>query len=312
MNAETASADEQLFDANFLERLRMLFFKLRKRRHLQRKGVQSSPSSGFTREFKDHRHYVPGDDYRAIDWRLYAAGLNKTFIRVFEEVQEFHVHILLDRSQSMIEPHPRKSVLAMRLAVALAYLGLVNGHRVSLLTLADGVRREMPPLKGPGHIHEVLALLSGLQFGGTSNLEASLTQFRPGRDRRGIVFFISDLLGREPETVESTIKRAAGWPAETHVIQILDPQEIRPDLEGEIRLIDVETGEMRRIWLTRRELETYRREFQNWVERDRSAFACVINSITWPGRPIGPSKKCSSNFYPVAVRWQASDRSCVC
>ena len=114
------------------------------------------------------------------------------------------------------------------------------------------------------------------------------------------MFFISDLLGREPETVEATIKRAAGWPAETHVIQILDPQEIRPELEGEIRLIDVETGEIRRIWLTRRELETYRGEFQNWVE-GIDAFAYATNLITWPGPPTEPSKKCFSNFYPVAA-----------
>ena len=171
--------DEQLFDADFLDRLRTLFFKLRKRRRLQHKGVQSSPVSGFTREFKDHRHYSPGDDYRAIDWRLFAR-LDKTFIRVFEEVQEFHVHILLDRSQSMIEPCRPKGVLAMRLTVALAYLGLVNGHRVSLMTLADGVRRELPPLKGQGHIHDVLARLANLQFGATDPGPSLLKQF-PGR-----------------------------------------------------------------------------------------------------------------------------------
>src|SRR5262245_23361139 len=132
--------DEQLFDADFLDRLRSLFFKLRKRRSLKHKGVQSSPASGFTREFKDRRHYSPGDDYRSIDWRLYAR-LDKTFVRIFEEVQEFHVHILLDRSLSMNEPHREKAIAGMRLAVALAYLGLVNGHRVSLFSMAEGAQR---------------------------------------------------------------------------------------------------------------------------------------------------------------------------
>ena len=97
--------DGELFDAKFLGRLRTLFFKLRKRRQLQKRGAQQTPAAGFTREFKDHRHYTPGDDYRAIDWRLYAR-LDRPFIRIFEEVQEYHVHILLDRSRSMIEPHP--------------------------------------------------------------------------------------------------------------------------------------------------------------------------------------------------------------
>jgi uncharacterized protein (DUF58 family) len=243
--------------------------------------VQSTPTAGFTREFKDHRHYVPGDDYRAIDWRLFAR-LNKTFIRVFEEVQEFHIHILLDRSQSMVEPYRQKGILAMRLAVALAYLGLVNGHRVSLLTIGDGVRRELPPLKGQGHIHDVLTLFSTLEFGGASDLGPSLKQFRPSRDRRGIVFLISDLLGREPETIDTTLKQAISWPAETHVIQILDPREIAPDLEGEIRLVDVETGELRRVWLTRRELERYQTEFRAWLENlQRVCMRNRLNYLSW-------------------------------
>ena len=60
---------------------------------------------------------------------------------------------------------------------------------------------------------------------------------------------ISDLLGKDPLKVDATLQQAVSWPAETHVIQILDPREIRPDLEGEIRLIDVETEELRRVWL---------------------------------------------------------------
>ena len=96
------SPDADLFDADFLGRLRTLFFKLRKRRQLAKKGLQSSPAAGITREFKDYRHYTPGDDFRTIDWRLYAR-LERMFIRIFEEVQEYHVHILVDRSGSMVD-----------------------------------------------------------------------------------------------------------------------------------------------------------------------------------------------------------------
>lgn len=273
--------DEKLFDADFLDRLRSLFFKLRKRRHLKHKGAQSSPASGFTREFKDRRHYSPGDDYRAIDWRLYAR-LDKTFIRVFEEVQEFHVHILLDRSLSMTEPHREKAVAAMRLAVALAYLGLVNGHRVSLLSMADGTRRESPPWKGQGHIHEVLTKMGAMQFAGTTDLNAALKQFRPGRDRRGVVFVISDLLSASPQETEPLLKQMTTWPAETHVIQILHPLEMKPEIEGELRLIDVETGELRRVWLTRREVQRYEKEFADWIDGlRRTCMRNKIDYVTW-------------------------------
>src|SRR5215208_2474256 len=128
------SRDEELFDPRFLGRLRALFFRLRKRRALRRKGVQTSPTAGFTREFKDRRHYTSGDDFRTIDWRVFAR-LERLFVRVFEEVQEFHVHVLIDCSGSMAEPYPEKRVAALRLAAALVFLGLASQHRVSLFSL---------------------------------------------------------------------------------------------------------------------------------------------------------------------------------
>ena len=275
------AVDTELFDHDFLERLRTLFFKLRKRRQLTRQGAQSTPAAGFTREFKDHRHYSPGDDYRTIDWRLFAR-LEKPFVRVFEEVQEYHVHILIDRSQSMQEPWPDKRVVALRSAVALAYMALLNQHRVSILSLADGIRRELPPLKGQGHVHDILQLFTSMEFGGTTDLVGSLKQFRPSRDRRGIVFLISDLFGRTPELSTEAMLQATRWPAETHVVHVLHPQEKQPEITGEIRLVDVETSEVRRIWMTKRELDRYAEEFEKFLEElKRFCMSRQIDYYPW-------------------------------
>ncbi len=260
-----ASETDELFDARFLGRLRSLFFKLRKRRQLQKRGGQSTPAAGFTREFKDHRHYTPGDDFRSIDWRLFAR-LEKPFIRIFEEIQEFHVHIVIDRSGSMLEPHPEKRIAALRVGVALAYLALLSQHRVSVLSLADELRRETQPLKGQGHVHLLLKQMAALQFGGTTDLIGGLQQFRPSRDRRGIVFVISDLFGRSPDQSTEALLQATRWPAETHVIHVLHPEEMRPDLQGEIRLVDVETNEIRRVWMTKRELTRYAKAFEQFID----------------------------------------------
>ncbi len=260
-----SNLNEELFDAKFLGRLRSLFFKLRKRRQLQKQGQQATPSAGFTREFKDHRSYVPGDDFRTIDWRLYAR-MEKPFIRIFEEVQEFHVHILVDRSASMADPFSEKRVTALRVAAALSYLSLLSQHRVSVYSLSDDLRRESQPLKGQGHIHDVLKQLGDMSFGGVTNLIEGLKQFRPGRDRRGLVFLVSDLFGRSPEESTEALLQATRWPAETHVIHVLHPFEMQPDLQGEIRLLDVETSEVRRIWLTKRELARYANAFEEFME----------------------------------------------
>ena len=259
------SNHEELFDAKFLGRLRWLFFKLRKRRLLQRRGLEATPATGFTREFKEHRRYTPGDDFRAIDWRLFAR-LEKPFIRIFEAVQEFHVHVLIDRSQSMVEPFPEKRMMALRMAVALAYLALLGEHRVSVLSLADTLRRETRPMKGQGHVHSLLNQMAELSFGGATDLVGALKQFRPSRDRRGMVFILSDLLGWSPELSTEALLQATRWPAETHVIQVLHPREKEPELEGEIRLVDVETAEVRRIWMTQRELARYTEAFGAYLD----------------------------------------------
>ncbi len=279
--SSAAAVREELFDHKFLENLRSLFFKLRKRRQLNKKGEQQTPATGFTREFKDHRQYTPGDDYRAIDWRLYAR-LEKLFIRLFEEVQEFHVHLLVDTSISMADPYPEKRVAALRLAAALAYLGLINGHRVSLMSMGKSVQRELRPLKGQGHIHDLLKHLSTMKFDGTTELGPCFAGFRPTRDRRGIVFVISDLFGHDPAESGEAIRQAVSWPAETHVIHVLEPRELAPDLEGELMLTDVETGEERRMWLTKRDMDKYTQTVEAFIQDIKDA--CMrsrSNYVTW-------------------------------
>ena len=276
------TGDSELFDPRFLGRLRALFFKLRKRRKLRKKGSQATPAAGFTREFKDHRHYTSGDDFRSIDWPLFAR-LEKIFIRIFEEIQEFHVHILIDRSGSMAEPFADKRVTALRLAAALTYLGLASDHRVSLHALAGGTERLLPPLKGQGSIHEVLRVLTAIEFGGATDLVASLREFRPTRDRRAVIFLLSDLLGHEPQLSELALRQATTWPAETHVIHILDPHEMRPDLEGELQLLDVETHETRRMWLTKRDLDRYEENFRVFADGiEASCLRRQIDYLRWP------------------------------
>jgi uncharacterized protein (DUF58 family) len=281
-NGTGGSNGMELFDPKFLSSLRTLFFKLRKRRQLRRKGAQQTLAAGHTREFKDHRHYVPGDDYRAVDWRLYAR-LGRLFIRIFEEIQEYHIHVIVDRSRSMTEPFPEKRVTALRLAAAVAYLGLIAQHRVSLMTLGTECARELPPLKGQGHVHDILRRLAALEFGGETHLTGALRGFRPSRDRRGIVFMVSDLFGRSPEQAEEAVQQATSWPAETHVVQVIHPREAEPDLEGELRLLDVETGEARRIWLTKRDAERYARAFSDFREGvERACLRREIDYMAWP------------------------------
>lgn len=269
---------EDLFDAEFLDRLRALFLRLRKRKQLRRKGLQATPATGFTREFKDFRHYTPRDDYRSIDWRLYAR-LDRLFVRLYEEIQEFHVHIVVDTSASMVEPFPEKRLTALKLTVALAYMGLVGHHRVSIYGMGDRLAAAPAPMKGQGSLQRVLDHARDLSFGGLTDLDRCFEEFQPGRRRYGIVFVLSDLYGRDPDEAPEAIRHAAAWPGEVHFIHVFHPWEEKPDLEGEIELFDVETQEERRMWFTPEDRERYERAYHLYL--DRIEKACQSRQIDY-------------------------------
>ncbi|MFV1994014.1 MAG: DUF58 domain-containing protein [Verrucomicrobiales bacterium] len=272
---------EQLFDPQFLDRLRALFFRLRKRRKLRRKGIQATPTTGFTREFKDFRHYTPRDDYRAIDWRVYAR-LDRLFIRLYEEVQEFHLHIVIDTSGSMLEPHPEKRRASLKLAVALSYLGLVSQHRVTLYTMGEGVVDALPPLKGQGNIQKIIDHVTDLEYGGVTDLESCFRELRPSRQRFGVIFVLSDFFGTEIGSASAALRHASSWPGEAHLIHLFSPLERDPEFDGEVEVVDVETREMRRLWFTVRDRERYREEFERFRgELERGCLRRQVDYLEW-------------------------------
>ena len=267
---------EDLFDSAFIERLRMLALRLRKRRELMKRGSQSTPATGVTREFKDYRHYTPKEDYRAIDWRLYAR-LGKLFVRLYEETQELNLHIIIDTSNSMASPHAEKRKQALRFAVALAYLGLSGQQRVNLYTMCGTLKQELPPLRGQGQMDKVMSAVSRLSFGGITDLERCFNEFRPTRQRYGVIFVISDFFGRDAETAPDAVARAAVWPGESHFVQIYHPSERAPEIDGEVELAEVETGERRRFWLTKKDVARYTEAFDAFA--DNLSKSCASRQI---------------------------------
>jgi uncharacterized protein (DUF58 family) len=291
---------EDLFDASFLDRLRVLALRLRKRRQLMRRGSQSTPATGFTREFKDYRHYTPREDYRAIDWRLYAR-LDKLFVRLYEETQELNLHILLDTSTSMAQPFPEKRRQALRFAVALAYLALSAQQRVSIYSMSDTVHQELPPLRGQGNIEKVIQAVSKLKFDGLTNMKRCFEEYRPSKQRYGIIFVISDFFGHEIGSATEAVARVSAWPGENHFLQIIHPEERQPELEGELELAEVETGERRRFWLTKKDVQRYVETFDTFSEN--LARECASHRVDF--LQISSNEAFEERFLDLLVRGSA-------
>jgi uncharacterized protein (DUF58 family) len=265
-------AKEDLFDPEFFQRLQVLSLRLKKHRQMQRRGAQSSPATGQTREFKDYRHYSSGEDYRAIDWRLYAR-LDRLFVRLFEETQELHLHLLIDTSASMAVPHVQKRLQALRLAAALAYLGLSNQQHVSLYALGAGLWPVLPPLRSLGALEQLSQLLCQLSFAGVADLEKCFAEFRPPRLQQGLIFVISDFYGSAVGTAATAFQHSSSWPGETHLVQVMHSAERAPAALGQVQLEEVETQEQRSFSLTKADLQRYQQLYDTFLQDLRSAAA---------------------------------------
>lgn len=182
------------FDRDF--RLRLHAIKERVTPYLKgRMAVAESPTGlELSPEPDSPRGYVPGDDVRAIDWNLYAR-LDRLFLKSATREEEIPLAILLDASRSMADPFPDKSILAWRLAAALADIHLALGLRVWLLPWGDGIREVLGPFQGEHESEALMTLLEKVTPGGGSDLKRTLGDLLPlAGGGRVLPLIISDFL----------------------------------------------------------------------------------------------------------------------
>ncbi|MCA8991579.1 MAG: DUF58 domain-containing protein [Planctomycetaceae bacterium] len=192
-------------------------------------GLHRSPHKGFSVEFKEHRSYVPGDDIRTIDWKLFGKT-DRLFIREYEEETNLRCTILLDSSGSMAYTGSRsqgvsKHDYAVRLSAALAYLMLNQQDSVGLVTFNDTVQKYIPPRARPRHLRAIVNELQLQKPEKETELGDVFRQMVAKIQRRGLLLIISDLFG----DVDQLMKSLAHFRHANHeiiVFQIWDPDEL--------------------------------------------------------------------------------------
>lgn len=228
-----------LFDETFLRQLEYLRVVSRRAFRGTAAGSQTGGGAGPGLEFSEHRPYVPGDDYRYLDWSAFAR-LGKLLLRLCQKEEDISIYFLLDASASMSTGDPVKFDHARRLVAALAYIGLANLERISILSFDTEIRRHLKPRRGKGQIFRVLNFLEGLDCGGETALEESAQEFLHHAERRGVVVLISDL--EADAGYESALGLLAGRGFDLWCLQEVSPQELLPPWTGEVRITDSETG----------------------------------------------------------------------
>jgi uncharacterized protein (DUF58 family) len=253
-----------VFDEAFLRQLERLMLVTKKSVHGGMKGVRRSVKRGQSVEFTDYRNYTLGDDLRALDWNLYAR-LEKLFVKLFIEEEDVNVHILLDASASMDGGNPDKLVFGKRAAAALAYIGLASYDRISMAVLQGKAARRFSPVRGTGRVFQVLADLSGVKpHSGPTDIAAACRHYAAQITQRGPLILISDLFD---ENAERAISELAGTRCDVAVLHTLSADELDPPLEGDLRLVDRETGAGVNVTADLYTLDAYKARLASWQQR---------------------------------------------
>ncbi len=251
-----------LFDGGFLKKLEYLSLISRRVFRGSVLAQRRTKQTGGGIEFADHREYTPGDDFRHLDWNVYARH-GELLLKRFQEEEDLHVYFLLDCSRSMGFGSPAKFDLARQVTAALAYIALADLDRVSVVAYSQEILGDFPLARGKDRILSLLRFLEDLKPQGTdTNLARVVSGFVMRPQRRGLAIVVSDLF--DPTGYERGLDLMRHRTYEPHIIQIHDPAEARPNLLGEIELVDIETETMRKVTITERALREYRRVFDKF------------------------------------------------
>ena len=206
-------------------------------------GLHRAPHLGASMDFAEHRAYMPGDDIRRIDWKLYARS-DKYFIKEFEADTNVNFSILLDISKSMSFAGDANSISKLDygkyLAACLAYFSSKQRDRVGMCTFDDEVRDYIPP--SAKHLHVILHALEHVKAGRKGNLDRPLVRLSEAFRRKSLIVLISDLYD-EPRNVLDAVTHLKGKGNDVVVMHILDKNEIEFPYDDASNFQDLESDE---------------------------------------------------------------------
>lgn len=262
LRGRTKAVEENLFDDDFQRRLDHLALVSKRIFSGAMRAERRTKKVGSGVEFADHRDYAPGDDLRTLDWAAYSR-FQKLLVRLYEEEEDLSIYFILDTSSSMGFGDGEKLRQAKRLTAALAYVGLANLDRVTIVSATDELSGRMPETRGKARIFRIFRFLSALSGEGHTDLEDSLKTFVAQHKRRGLAVLISDLYDAKGFEKGINVLRYAKF--EPFVLHVTDTADRAPGLKGDVRVYDCETGDEREVTVTNRVLEKYAKAYDTYV-----------------------------------------------
>lgn len=264
--------DFNLLDPEFLERARALRIIARRVAPAGRWAEHRSSDRGQGLEFRDYRPYSPGDELRSVDWNIYRR-LGRVVIRLFEEMEDLPIYLLPDLSYSMWQEESPRAVVAMQAAIGLAAIGLDQHDRVGIFPFSDELDVSVRPTSGRGRVTLLADALTRIARGARTrksgtDLVAAASRFRGLGLRQGVVVVLSDFFDpRGADAVLRELKRSRHRPL---LVAITRQQDRSPELRGDVRVRDCETGEVEDVSVTDAVLRRYRDAYDRHFEQLRT------------------------------------------
>jgi len=250
-------------------------------------GLHRSPYHGFSVEFAEHREYVPGDDIKHIDWKVYARS-DRYYIKQYEEETNLTATILVDGSESMRYKsdggYPSKLDYACYVAASLTYLILRQRDAAGLVVFDDEIRNFVPPASSPSHRNLVIDALQNIEPHEKTGLGPVLHQMAERVRRKGLVVVISDLFD-DPGAILSGLRHFRHRRHEVIVFHVLDvaertfPFSSMTRFEGleDLGHVICDPGALRRAYLE--ELDAYVNEIRHGCRADRVDYVPLDTSV---------------------------------
>jgi uncharacterized protein (DUF58 family) len=254
----------ELADPEFFSRLESIELRARSVVEGFLHGLHRSPFIGFSVEFASHHEYVPGDDPRHINWKLYARQ-HRLYVKEFDGDTNLNLYVLLDVSGSMACASLGRSKLsyAAVLAAALAHLAIRQHDAAGVTLFADGVLANLPPRASAHQQQEILGLIANVTPRAPTDAGKAIHQAAELCRKRGLVAVISDCFDELPRILDA-LDHLLFLKHEVVLFQVLDPWERDLPLEGNVRFRDLETGETLTT-LSEGVRDGYRKAVSEWL-----------------------------------------------
>jgi len=251
-----------MIDVKFLSQLKRFQIIVKKRITSSFTGTRKSTSVGQGLIINDFRPYTAGDDYRAIDWKVFART-DDFFVKRYEEERNLTAHVLIDVSKSMDygTTRTKKFDYAAMLALGFSYLSARNNEKFHLSLISE----KTDYLKAKRSSNQVLGFLHYLnkvKCKGVCNFEEEVRKYKKTITSKSLVVIISDFLF-DIEQAKNTLYLFRNH--DLRVIQVLDKSETNFLVYGSLILEDSETGKKLETYISERRRQEYREKMYNHI-----------------------------------------------